>query len=191
MNDDGLLIVMIVGCEDDGLVFARIETRIDGALDAVIHIEVLARDSGRIAASLNVDQQCGLTGLLPLGGVVGIVGHVLWYRNVLFNKSHIYVHTAIEIGGAALATGAPRAIEYADKILATRCCAQRWILDKIVAQCRYGWIHIERHQKQQRCAGRHREKGECGGAIETRTFPPRTKAPIAIFLFWSQFSDFT
>lgn len=191
MNDHGHLIVMVVGREDDGFVFARIETRIDGALDAIVEIEVFTRHSGRITAALDVHQQRSLVGLLPVFGIIAKVGHVLRYGYVRLDKRHINVHTAIQIGGAALATRTPRAIEDADEILATRCRAQRRTLDKIVTERRYRRIYVERYQEQQRCAGGHREEGKCGGAIETRTFPPRTKAPIAIFLFWSQFSDFT
>lgn len=101
------------------------------------------------------------------------------------------MNAAIQIGGAALATGAPGAVEYTDQILAPRRRAQRWMFDKIVAQGRDGRIDVERYEEEQRGAGGHREEGQCRGAIETRTFPPRTKAPIAIFLFRSQFSDFT
>lgn len=191
MNYHGDLVVVVVGGEYDGLVFARIETRIDGALDAVVQIEVLTRHCGRIPAALNVDQQRGLVGLLPVLSVVAIVGHVLRYGYVRLNKRHIDVHTAIQIGGAALATRAPRAVEYANEILASRRRAQRRMLHKIVTERRYRRVYVQRHQEQQRRPGCHREEGECWGAIETRTFPPRTKAPIAIFLFWSQFSDFT
>lgn len=95
MYDHVHLIVMIVGRKDDGLIFTRIETRINGAFDAIIVIKIFARHCGRIAAPLNVDEQGGLIGLLPIGGVVAIVGHILWYGYILFNKRHIDVHTTI------------------------------------------------------------------------------------------------
>lgn len=147
MYDHGDLIVMVVGREDDGLVLARIETRIDGALDAIVEIEVFAGDCGRIAASLDVHQQRSLIGLLPVLSVIAIVGHILRYRYVRLDKRHIDVYTAIEIGGAALATRTPRTVEDPHKILATRCRTQCGTLDKIVTERRYRWIHIERYQK--------------------------------------------
>lgn len=97
MYDHGHLIVMVVGREDDGLVFARIETRIDGALDAIEEIEVFAGDGGRITAALDVHQQRSLVGLLPVLCIIAIVRHILRYRYVRLDKRHIDVHTAIEI----------------------------------------------------------------------------------------------
>jgi len=191
VDDHGHLVVVVVGREHHRLVLARVEAREDGALDAVVPVEVLARDRRRIAATLDVNQQGGLAGLLHVRRKVAVIGHVLGYRNVLLHECHIDVNAAIQIGGAALATRTPRAIEDTDEILATRRCAQRGLLDKVVAQRRYGRIDVERYEEEQRGAGGHREEGQCRGAIETRTFPPRTKAPIAIFLFRSQFSDFT
>lgn len=147
MYDHGHLIVMVVGREDDGLVFARIETRIDGALDAIEEIEVFAGDGGRITAALDVHQQRSLVGLLPVLCIIAIVRHILRYRYVRLDKRHIDVYTAIEIRGATLATRTPRTIEDPHKILATRRRTQCGTLDKIVTERRYRWIHIERYQE--------------------------------------------
>lgn len=112
VNDHGHLVVVVVRCQHHRLVLSRIEARKDGTLDAVVTVKVLTRHRWRIAASLDIDKQCRLAGLLHIGRKVAIIGHILRYRNVLLNERHIDMHAAVQIGGAALATRTPRTVEY-------------------------------------------------------------------------------
>lgn len=133
VDDHGHLGVVVVGGHHHRLVFAGIETGEDGALAAVQGIKALAGDGGRVAAAFDIDEERGLLRLRPVSGVIGEVGHVLGNCNVLFDKCHIDMNTSIEIRGAALATGAPGAVEDTHQVLAPSGRAEGGLLHEIVA----------------------------------------------------------
>lgn len=160
-SDDGVhLLGPVVAVHGDGFILARIVAGEGGAEDAVLGGEVDAAHAGRVAAALDVDQQHGLASRRRrLGAALGVLD--------------VDVGAPVEVAGAALSARAPRAVEQAAVVVPAAGHAGHRLLDEVGDQRRDGRVDVQRHQKQQRGAGRHRRHGQKQRRVEPNLLPSR------------------